>query len=121
VLTSLRLPQPDGWRCAYVKVRSRDTIDFPVVGVAVALQMSGPVVDAARIVLTAVGPQPLDVSSAAEPMLDRELDDGVIAEVAAQAAKPARPLDNADLSYVWRKRITRKAIEQAIREASNAG
>jgi 4-hydroxybenzoyl-CoA reductase subunit beta len=120
VLTSLRLPEPDGWRCAYVKVRSRDTIDFPVVGVAVALQMRGPVVGAARIVLTAVGPQPLDVSHAAEPMLDRELDDALIAEVAAQAAKPARPLDNTDLSYVWRKRITRKAIEQAIREASNA-
>jgi 4-hydroxybenzoyl-CoA reductase subunit beta len=120
VLTSLRLPEPDGWRCAYVKVRSRDTIDFPVVGVAVALKLTGPVVDACRIVLTAVGPAPLDVSHAAEPMLGRELDDGVIEEVAAQAAKTARPVDNADLSYVWRKRITRTAIEKAIREASNA-
>ena len=120
VLTSLRMPAPDGWRSAYVKVRSRDTIDFPVVGVAVVLQMTGLVVDAARIVLTAVGPQPLDVSQAAEPLLGRELDDVVIQEVAAQAAKAARPVDNADLSYVWRKRITRKAIEQAIREASKA-
>jgi len=121
VLTSLRLPAPDGWRSSYVKVRSRDSIDFPVVGVAVALQMTGPVVDACRIVLTAVGPAPLDVSDAAEPLLGRELDDAVIEEVAAEAAKPAKPLDNADLSYVWRKRITRKAIEQAIREASAVG
>ena len=121
VLTSLRLPAPDGWRSSYVKVRSRDSIDFPVVGVAVALQMTGPVVDACRIVLTAVGPAPLDVSDAAEPLLGRELDDAVIEEVAAEAAKPAKPLDNADLSYVWRKRITRKAIEQAIREASAGG
>jgi 4-hydroxybenzoyl-CoA reductase subunit beta len=120
VLTSLRLPAPGGWRSAYVKVRSRDTIDFPVVGVAVALQMNGPVVDAARIVLTAVGPQPLDVSEAAAPLLGRELDDALVEEVAAQGAKAARPVDNADLSYVWRKRITRKAIAQAIREASKA-
>ena len=121
VLISLRLPAPGRWRSSYVKVRSRDSIDFAVVGVAVALQMTGPVVDAARIVLTAVGPAPLDVSDAAEPLLGRELDDAVIEAVAAVAAKPARPVDNADLSYVWRKRITRKAIEQAIREASAVG
>jgi 4-hydroxybenzoyl-CoA reductase subunit beta len=120
VLVSLRLPKPARWRSAYVKVRSRGAIDFPVLGVAVALQMSGRVVDAARIVLTAVGPAPLDVSHAAEPLLGRELDDEVIAQVAAQAAKPAKPLDNADMSYVWRKRITKKAIEEAIREASHA-
>jgi CO/xanthine dehydrogenase FAD-binding subunit len=67
-----------------------------------------------------VASQPLDVSDAAEPLLGRELDDAVIREVAAKAAKPAKPLDNADLSYVWRKRITSKAIEEAIREAAAA-
>jgi 4-hydroxybenzoyl-CoA reductase subunit beta len=118
VLTTLRLPEPGRWRCSYVKVRRRDSIDFPVVGVAVALQMSGLVVDACRIVLTAVASQPLDVSDAAEPLVGRELDDSVIEQVAAKAARPAKPIDNADLSYVWRKRITRKAIEEAIREAS---
>ena len=121
VLVSLRLPAPDGWRSSYVKVRSRETIDFAVVGVAVALRMSDLVVDACRMVLTAVGPAPLDVSYAAEPLLGRELDDAVIEEIAAAAAKPARPVDNADLSYVWRKRITRKAIEQAIHEAGATG
>jgi len=119
VLTTLRLPEPGRWRSSYVKVRSRDSIDFPVVGVAVALQMTGPVVDACRIVLTAVASQPLDVSDAAEPLLGRELDDAVIQQVAAKAAKPAKPLDNADLSYVWRKRITSKAVEEAIREAGS--
>jgi 4-hydroxybenzoyl-CoA reductase subunit beta len=121
VLTTVRLPEPGRWRSWYVKVRSRDSTDFPVVGVAVALQMTGPVVDAARIVLTAVASAPLDVSDAAGPLLGRELDEAVIHQVAAKAAKPAKPLDNADLSYVWRKRITSKAIEQAIREASKVG
>lgn len=121
VLTTLRLPEPGSWRSSYVKVRNRDTIDFPVVGVAVALKMSSSVVDACRIVLTAVASQPLDVSEAAAPMLGRELADDVIQEVAAKAARPAKPLDNADLSYVWRKRMTSKAIEQAIHEAAVAG
>jgi 4-hydroxybenzoyl-CoA reductase subunit beta len=117
VLTTLRLPEPGLWRSSYVKVRRRDSIDFPVVGVAVALLMTGPVVEACRIVLTAVASQPLDVSATAEPLLGRELDGALIGEVAAKAARPAKPLDNADLSYVWRKRITSKAIEEAIREA----
>jgi 4-hydroxybenzoyl-CoA reductase subunit beta len=121
VLICLRLPARGRWRSSYVKVRTRDTIDFPVVGVAVALQMTGPVVDVCRIVLTAVASKPLDVSDAAGPLLGRELDDAVIHEVAAKAAKPAKPLDNADLSYVWRKRITSKAVEEAIREASGIG
>ncbi|MEP7193889.1 MAG: FAD binding domain-containing protein [Actinomycetota bacterium] len=117
VLTTLRLPEPGRWRSSYVKVRSRDSVDFPVVGVAVALQMAGPIVDACRIVLTAVASQPLDVSDAAEALLGRELDDALIEAVAVKAARPARPLDNADLSYVWRKRITSKAVEEAIRGA----
>jgi predicted CoA-binding protein len=37
----------------------------------------------------------------------------------AHRAKHSTPLDNADLSYVWRKRITRKAVEEAIREAGS--
>jgi 4-hydroxybenzoyl-CoA reductase subunit beta len=121
VLTTLRLPEPGRWRSSYVKVRSRESIDFPVVGVAAALQMSGRVVEACRVVLTAVASRPLDISAAAAALLGRELDDAVIAEVAAKGAKAARPVDNADLSYVWRKRVTATAIEAAILEASGVG
>ncbi len=118
ILTSLRMPSPGRWKSSYVKVRNRGSIDFPLVGVAAAIQMSGSVVEACRIVITAVGPQPLDVSQAAGALVGREIDDALLEEVATEAAKPARPLDNADLSYVWRKRMTRRAIEQAIREAA---
>lgn len=118
ILVSLRMPNPGRWKSSYVKVRNRGSIDFPLVGVAVALQLNGPVVDDCRIIITAVGPQPLDVSQAAQPLLGNRIDDTILEEVAAEAAKPARPLDNADLSYVWRKRMTRRAIEQAVREAA---
>lgn len=118
VLESLRLPAPGNWSSSYVKVRRRGSIDFPLVGVAAALQMAGPIVQGCRIVLTAVGSQPFDVSAAAEPLLDAEVEDGVLADVAVAAAKRAKPLDNADLHYVWRRQMTRKAIEQAIREAA---
>ncbi len=119
ILVSLRMPAPGSWKSSYVKVRSRGSIDFPLVGAAAAVQMDGPKIEACRVVITAVGPQPLDVSEAAAALIGREIDAAVLEEVAAEAAKPARPLDNADLSYVWRKRMTRRAIEQAIREAAD--
>ncbi len=125
VVESVRLPAPGRWCSSYVKVRRRQTIDFPLAGVAVALRRNGPLVEDCRIVLTAVGSRPFDVSAAAAPLLGRELTaevlagaDGLLAEVATDAAKVAKPLDNADLHYVWRKQMTRRAIEQAIVEAA---
>jgi hypothetical protein len=32
------------------------------------------------------------------------------------AYKPAKPLDNADLSYAWRKRMARVEVARALRE-----
>ena len=37
--------------------------------------------------------------------------------MADAADKPARPLDNTDLSHYWRKRMTRVYIERTIRDA----
>ncbi len=124
IVESLRLPAPAGWRSAYVKVRRRASIDFPLAGVAVALAAPGLVVEGCRIVLTAVGSRPLDVSLAAQPLVGRALGDLLTADpdllgaVAAAAVKPAKPLDNADLHYVWRKQMTRTAVVQAIRQAA---
>ncbi len=126
IVQSLRLPPAGSWGSAYVKVRRRGTIDFPLAGVAVALRRSGLLVEDCRIVLTAVGSRPFDVSLAAGPLLGRELTaevlagaDDLLAEVANEAAKVAKPLDNADLHYVWRKQMTRRAVEQAIVEAAS--
>jgi hypothetical protein len=44
------------------------------------------------------------------------LDGETIREAAEIAAKPAKPLDNADLSHFWRKRMVRVVVEQAIQQ-----
>src|SRR5207249_3039565 len=53
ILTDILLPPADGWRSAYLKLRRRGSFDFPVLGVAVAVQMEGDVVRDARIVVGA--------------------------------------------------------------------
>jgi len=65
VVTALLLPPGRGLRTAYSKLRRRGSIDFPIAGAAVAMQMDGDHVVWARIVLSAVGSRPVD-SAAAE-------------------------------------------------------
>jgi CO/xanthine dehydrogenase FAD-binding subunit len=50
-------------------------------------------------------------------MIGQRPSEDLIAEVAETADKPARPLDNADLSHYWRKRMAKVYIERALREA----
>jgi 4-hydroxybenzoyl-CoA reductase subunit beta len=121
VLTSLRLPPADGIRSAYVKLRRRGSIDFPIAGAGVALRLGGSVVEWARIVLSGVGSRPVEAPAAAAFLAGRELTREVIIEVAELAAKPAKPLDNADLNHFWRKRMVRVVVEQAIEKAAGRG
>ena len=59
LITEVRLPEPSpGARSWYEKFRLRKAIDFPIVSVAVALDVDGGRVAAARVVLGAVAPVP---------------------------------------------------------------
>jgi len=54
VVTALRLKGSPNTRSAYVKLRRRGSIDFPIAGAAVALQLDGEVVTVCRLVLSVV-------------------------------------------------------------------
>ena len=114
VVTELRLNAAPQTRSAYVKLRRRGSIDFPIAGAAVAARIDGDVVADCRLVLSAVASHPLRASAAEEFLNGRRLDAETIAEAAEMAAKPAKPLDNADLSHFWRKRMVRVVVEQAL-------
>ncbi|HEV8596324.1 MAG TPA: FAD binding domain-containing protein [Candidatus Dormibacteraeota bacterium] len=119
VLTSLRLQASAATRSAYVKLRRRGSIDFPVAGAAVAVEMEGDLVKTARIVLSAVASHPLEASAAGAFLGGNRLDPETIREAAELAGRPAKPLDNADLSHFWRKRMVRVVVEQALGRLSD--
>ncbi len=118
VVTSLRLPADPTTRTAYVKLRRRGSIDFPIAGAAVAVQLDGDEVVGCRIVLSAVASHPLEATAAEEFLKGKRVQADTIRETADIAAKPAKPLDNADLSHFWRKRMVRVVVEQALAEAT---
>src|SRR5579859_6044291 len=103
---------------AYVKLRRRGSIDFPIAGAAVALRLDGDVVTDCRIALSAVASHPLEARAAAEFMVGKRVDEETVKAAADLAAKPAKPLDNADLTHFWRKRMVRVVVEQAILAAT---
>lgn len=120
VVTGLRLAAKPGSKSAYVKLRRRGSIDFPIAGAAVAVELDGGIVSACRIVLTAVASHPLEVPAAAEFLRGKAPDPETIRQTAEIAAKPAKPLDNADLSHFWRKRMVRVVVEQALELATTS-
>src|SRR6266571_2404703 len=119
VVTNLRLRAEPGTRTAYVKLRRRGSIDFPIAGVAVALRMDGETVAGCRIVLSAVASHPLEAGAAEAFLKGKAVTPETVREAAELAAKPAKPLDNADLSHFWRKRMVRVVVEQALARASD--
>ncbi len=117
ILTAIHVPARDGWRMTYRKLRRRGSIDFPIVGVAAAVKLDGGgVVEDVRIVLGAVHVAPVRAVEAEEFLHGRTLDAESIEMAAGIAYKPAKPLDNADLAYHWRKQMARIETGRALRE-----
>jgi 4-hydroxybenzoyl-CoA reductase subunit beta len=115
LLTEIRLSPPAGWRASYKKLRRRGSFDFPVLGVGAAVRREGDIVAEARLVLGGVASAPLRLTRAEEILRGRPLDDSTIAEAADAAAGPAKPMDNTDFSFLWRKEMVKRFVAAALR------
>jgi len=117
ILTEIHVPDRTGWSMTYRKLRRRGSIDFPILGVAAAARLGpGRVIEDVRIVLGAVHTAPVPAADAEAFLRGKVLDAETIEMAAGIAYKPARPLDNADLSYAWRKKMARIEVARALRE-----
>jgi 4-hydroxybenzoyl-CoA reductase subunit beta len=116
ILTTIQVPQADGWRSAYWKLRRRGSFDFPVAAAAVAAKVDGAEITDVRIALGAVASRPLDCDRAASLLRGRRLTDDLIAEAAAAAADIAKPMDNTDFELVWRKAMVRTLVANALHD-----
>ena len=115
VLTDVTLPEADGWRSTYLKMRDRGSFDFPIAAVAAAVRWDGAKVSEARIAITALGSRPQLVADAARPLVGTSLDDVTIALAAEAVHKAARPMDNTSGTISQRKRAALVFTERALR------
>jgi len=117
ILTEVMLPDAQGWKSTYWKLRRRGSFDFPVLGVAAAVKLAKDgTVEEARLALGAVASRPFLVEKAGEYLKGKKLTDEAIAEAGAIVASRAKPMDNTDLDLYWRKDVVSSFVDHALRE-----
>src|SRR5215210_4050124 len=120
LLVDIHLPPTNGWRASYQKLRRRGAFDFPVLGVAAYLKFDQGAGDAtvadAKIVLGGIAPSPVQVSESAQALIGGVLNDDQIEAAAEAAYVKARPLDNTDFVYQWRKQMARQYTIRALND-----
>jgi 4-hydroxybenzoyl-CoA reductase subunit beta len=116
LLVDIQLPPTNGWRASYQKLRRRGAFDFPVLGVAAWIKTDGNAVTDARVVLGAIAPSPIEIKEAATALTGQPLNEDRIQAAAEAAYIKARPLDNTDFVYQWRKQMARQYTLRALRD-----
>jgi 4-hydroxybenzoyl-CoA reductase subunit beta len=115
LLTRLLLPAPKGWKASYLKLRRRDTYDFPVLGVGVCLWMdAGGVITKANVRLGGAGSYAIPAVESEKLLVGQKLTDEVIAAAGSAALKPARTMDNTDLDVYWRRKVAPVYVARAL-------
>src|SRR5918911_4947220 len=97
LLVDIHLPARNGWRATYKKLRRRGAFDFPVLGVAIRLDVAADeTIKGAKIVLGGIAPAPVEVKEAEAALVGGPLDDDRMQAAAEACYLKARPLDNTD-------------------------
>lgn len=117
LLVAIELPPTNGWRASYQKLRRRGAFDFPVLGVAACVHWddSFSIVTSAKLVLGGIAPAPVEIKDASTVLIGKALDPNQIEAAAEAAYIKARPLDNTDFVYQWRKQMARQYTLRALR------
>jgi 4-hydroxybenzoyl-CoA reductase subunit beta len=118
VVVEVTLPDATGWRSTYLKLRDRNSFDFPIAGVAAAVRLDGGIVMDARIAITALASRPVAVDARA--LVGTKLEDDAILAMAEVVHKTARPMDNTSGTISQRKRASRVLTERALRSLRDA-
>jgi len=119
LITHVRVPRESrGLAAAYLKLRPRAAIDFPMLSVAFAARLEQGVCQDARLVIGALGAKPRSVGGVAELARGRALDQALGEELAAAAAKQCRPLINVAYDPDYRHAMVPVFVRRAVRAAA---
>lgn len=116
VITAVTIPALDGVEAGYSKLRRRGSIDFPILGVAIALGFDGDRCRSARIVLGAVASAPVRAVAAEEFLVSEAWSEATVDRAAELAGQAVRPMSNTDLTSRYRKRMVPVFVRRLLAE-----
>jgi len=122
MVTGVYLPACSaGRRGLYHKLRIRDSIDYPLAGVAVAMALDRRgICRDARVAITAVNPAPLLVREASEWLVGQAYSPELVERVAHAAIRTGKPLTTSASTPVYRRDMLRLFTRRALEEAWQA-
>lgn len=111
IITEVQVPAPAaGTKSVYVKFALRKAFDFPIVGCAAALTVSGGNVTSAGIVLSGVSPTPRRATAAQDYMKGKPITVANAEAAGAEAVKGAVPLTYNSYKVQIAKTMVKRAI-----------
>lgn len=116
LVVRVRIPRPDpDLKTAYVKLRQRRSIDFPLLSIAVAgrVEPDGTVQDL-RGVVTALGSRPRELTGWAELARGERLTEPVVEALAERAHRQCHPLENIIVDPDWRRAMVPVYVRRAL-------
>ena len=117
VLVSVEVPAlREGTFSTYLKYRIRRSVDFPLAGVAMRLDMDREkgLCREVKVVISAVGPRPQVVEGISELLEGRGMEDARIEEASELAFKAAKPVANAASSPSYRRLMIKILVKKAF-------
>jgi 4-hydroxybenzoyl-CoA reductase subunit beta len=119
ILTRVFVPESSAhMRGAYLKFRLRDSIDYPLAGVAVALDIStGGVCRRGTLAVTALNPKPLLIPGASEALAGARLSEELLERLADLTSQAVKPLTTSVSTPDYRRYIARIFVKRAVRQA----
>jgi 4-hydroxybenzoyl-CoA reductase subunit beta len=116
VVTAVRIPLASAARRGgYAKLRQRQSIDFPLLTVAVAAELEPDgLVRSVDGVVSALGSRPKELTGWNELAAGRRLDDALVAELAERAHQQCHPLENITLDPEWRRAMVPVYVRRAL-------
>jgi 4-hydroxybenzoyl-CoA reductase subunit beta len=115
LMTGIVIPsQPASQQAAYLKYRKRGVIDYPLAGVAAAVDKDRNIIKSMRIAVTGVGSAPFLVTGLDRVVKDRTITENLVNSISELAWKQAHPLSRMDVSPSYRKHLVGVLTKDAL-------
>ncbi len=114
----VRVPIPSPrLRTSYQKVRERKSVDFPLLGIALAVEIDDShLIESISLVVAGLGAKPRVVGGLDKIAGGQRLTPDIIEEVARRAHRQCNPLDNLIVDTDWRHAMVAVYVRRAFEE-----
>lgn len=113
IVTAVHLEPPEGWSVASYEVRPGAALDWSLATAAVALKLSGHIVEQARVVLGQVAPIPWTALEVEGMLPEQKLTLELARKAGEKAVEKAKPLSH----NRYKVQLARVAVERALQQA----